>query len=59
MKIRLYDLIERCVREGIEEGFHKAHHRPSPPSQADIKTEVAASVMEQFQRWFVFDETEG
>ena len=55
MQTRLYELIERCVREGVEEGFRRAHHRPAPPAQADLKAEVAASVMEQFRQWFVFD----
>lgn len=59
VRIRLYDVIERCVREGVEAGFRKAHHRPAPPSQAELMEDVSASVMEEFQQWFVFDKPEG
>lgn len=59
MKIRLYDLMERCVKEGVEDGFRAAHHRPAPPTQAELKADVAAAVLRQFQRWFVFEQPAG
>lgn len=44
-KIRLYEVIQRAVSDGIEYGWNRAHKYNDKPPQHILKSEVYGSVM--------------
>ena len=54
MKVKIYQLIERIVEEGIEAGYERAHKHTDTPDSVTIKQCVADYIMHGFDDAFLF-----
>jgi hypothetical protein len=55
MKVKIYQLIERIVEEGIEAGYERAHKHTDTPNAETIKQCVQEYIMNGFDEHFEFD----
>ena len=56
MKANMYKLIERCVEEGVQYGYNRAHKHTDTPTEDQIKLAVTDAVMNEICEWFDFDQ---
>ena len=49
---KTYDLLDRCVRDGIELGYRRAHKHDSDPSGYAIGEHIHREVMSEICDWF-------
>lgn len=56
MRPDLYKLVLRCVEDGIEHGWHRAHKHVENPTPEEIKLAIDKAVTDQLCEWFRFDE---
>lgn len=54
MKANMYKLIERCVEEGVQYGYNRAHKHTDTPTEDQIKLAVTDAVMNEICEWFDF-----
>ena len=54
MKANMYKLIERCVEEGVQYGYNRAHKHTDTPTEDQIKLAVTDAVMNEICDWFDF-----
>ena len=55
MKAKEYELLDRCVEEGVSRGLMQAHKHKEHPSHEEIADKVAMCVMSEIHTWFDFD----
>jgi hypothetical protein len=55
MKPKVLPLLERCVENGIERGYNKAHKHDDAPSKEQINACIYVAIMDEFDEWFEFD----
>ena len=58
MKVKMYQLIERLVEEGIEAGWSRAHKHTDTPNGDAIKDTIQRYIMQGFDETFEFDQDE-
>jgi len=56
MKAREYQLLERCVEDGIARGFDRAHKHDDSPGEESIQESIKCEVMNEVCEWFDFDD---
>jgi hypothetical protein len=56
MKAKDYNLIERCVDDGIEYGYNRAHKHVQDPNPEHIKSAIRDAVMLEITEWFDFEQ---
>jgi len=49
---KTYDLLDRCVGDGIELGYTRAHKHDSDPSGYAIREHIHREVMNEICEWF-------
>lgn len=49
---KTYDLLDRCVGDGIEIGYTRAHKHNDAPSKELIIQEIHREVMNEICEWF-------
>ncbi len=52
-----YRLLVRCVEEGVQYGYNRAHKHTDSPSEDLLKTNIEDAVLAEIGEWFDFDET--
>jgi hypothetical protein len=57
MKPKVLPLLERCVELGIERGYNRAYKHEESPSKEHIQTCIFASIMDEFDEWFEFEDS--
>ena len=55
MQVKMYQLIERLVEEGIEAGWQYAHKHTDSPIEETIKDCIEQYIMLGFDETFEFD----
>jgi hypothetical protein len=55
MQVKMYQLIERLVEEGIDAGYLRAHKHTDYPNESAIKICIAEYIMKGFDEAFEFD----
>jgi hypothetical protein len=55
MKPDIYKILLRCIDEGIERGFRRAHKHTDTPSHDEIKGAVEDAIIFEICEWFTFD----
>ena len=58
MKVKMYQIIERIVEEGVESGWNRAHKHTDTPSEEAIKSCVWEYILHGFDEVFEFDQEE-
>jgi hypothetical protein len=58
MKVKMYQLIERLVEEGIEAGYARAHKHTDTPYGDAIKDTIQRYIMQGFDETFEFNQEE-
>lgn len=49
---KTYQLLDRCIDDGIAMGFTRAHKHDSRPSEDNIKQNIHREVMNEICAWF-------
>tara|TARA_R110000824_G_scaffold205506_1_gene390386 strand:+ start:83 stop:259 length:177 start_codon:yes stop_codon:yes gene_type:complete len=58
MKVKMYQIIERIVEEGVESGWNRAHKHTDTPSEETIKSCIWEYILHGFDEVFEFDQEE-
>jgi len=56
MKAKEYNLIYKCVEDGIEYGWNRAHKHVEDPEPQNIKDAIHLAIMNELCEWFTFEE---
>ncbi len=56
LKANVYNVLERCIEDGIEGGWNKAHKHTDTPSEEEIKQQIEHYIMLSICEMFKFDE---
>lgn len=56
MKAREYNLIAKCVEDGIMLGWNRAHKHTDNPDPDTIRDAIEVAVLNEMCEWFDFDE---
>lgn len=55
MKPKTYQLLERCIDDGISLGYNRSYKHTDDPSEEHMKQEIFRAVMNEICEWFDFD----
>lgn len=58
MKPKFLPLLERCITEGIERGYTRAHKYDEAPNEFVIKDQIYENIMHELYESFDFPELE-
>jgi hypothetical protein len=58
MKPKFLPLLDRCITDGIERGYARAHKHTDTPNEFVIKDHIYESVMHELYESFDFQEPE-
>lgn len=56
MKPKIFNLLERCVEDGVKRGYGKAFKHVENPTEGAICEHIEDCVMSQIVEWFDFEE---
>lgn len=59
MRAKEYSLIDRCVEDGIQYGWQRAHKHTDTPDETWIRTQIHLAVMNEIAEWFEFNDIQG
>lgn len=51
---KICELISRCVEEGIQYGYNRAHKHTTTPDEISLKDNIHTGVMNEICEWFDF-----
>lgn len=51
---KIYQLLERCVEEGVAYGYMRAHKHCDTPDEVHLKDCINQGVMNEICEWFDF-----
>jgi len=55
MKVKEYNLIARCVEDGIMRGWNRAHKHEHIPDPQTIRDAIESEVLNEICEWFDFN----
>lgn len=55
MKPRIYDLLLRCIEDGLEIGAMRAHKYTDNPDISAIRQEQYSAIRNELHEWFDFE----
>jgi hypothetical protein len=58
MKPKLRAILERCIAEGLETGYNRAHKHTNTPTRAVMLDEMEQAVWHEIDTYFTFDSEE-
>ena len=58
MQVKMYQLIERLVEEGIDAGYLRAHKHTDTPIEETIRSCIEEYIMNGFDEYFNFTDEE-
>lgn len=56
MTPKTLSVLERCVEDGVELGYNRAHKHTNTPPEDIIKQEIVNAVLTEIHEWFDFPE---
>lgn len=56
MKPKYLQLLERCIEDGIEGGWIRAHKHNDTPDPDHIKNEIMNRILLEIHEWFDMEE---
>lgn len=54
MTPKFYELLQRCVEDGVQRGWNRAHKHMSPPPEHAVRAAIEEAVMLEIHEWFTF-----
>ena len=54
---KTYDLLERCVHDGIGFGLNRAYKHDGHPNEDTIRENIHREVMNEIMAWFTITDT--
>lgn len=51
---KTYDLLDRCIEDGIQLGWQRAHKHTDTPDPIWIREQIHQAVMFEIYQWFEF-----
>ena len=51
---KFFPLLQRCVEEGVERGWNRAHKHTSTPDDRLVQDTVVSDIMNELFEWFDF-----
>lgn len=57
MKVNMRLLLERCVEDGIERGYRRAHKHTDEPSEQHILSQIQDAIWLEIDEYFNFETT--
>ncbi len=58
MKVDMRMLLERCIEDGLERGYRRAHKHTDNPSPAGITTAQNDAIWLEIDTYFKFDDND-
>lgn len=55
MKVNMRLLLERCVEDGIERGYRRAHKHTDEPSEQHILSQIHDAIWLEIDEYFNFE----
>lgn len=49
-----YELLDRCIEDGVAYGWQRAHKHTDTPDAQRVKDEIVNAVMNEICAWFEF-----
>jgi hypothetical protein len=56
MRVKVYDVLERAVVDGVAYGYRRAHKYTDKPDEEYLKEAIERAVMSSICDWFDFDD---
>ena len=58
MKVKEYNVVEKCIENGVEFGYNRAFKHTDTPDADKIKNEIVSAILHEMCEWFEFDNGE-
>ena len=58
MRANIYKILSRCIEDGVNAGFAKAHKHTDTPSESHVKEMIENYIWIEICEYFEFDEPE-
>lgn len=58
MKPKTYELLARCIEDGVSRGYKRAFKYIDAPTPDHVENAVYEAVMSEISEWFDFEVTE-
>ena len=58
MKAKEYNLIEKCIQDGVRMGFARAHKYTDNPTKEQMIQDIEKYVLDEICEWFVLENWE-
>jgi hypothetical protein len=58
MKPKTYNLMERCIEDGVARGYRRAFKHTDDPGEDAILDNIVSGVMLELSEWFDFEAVE-
>jgi len=55
MKPKIYQILIRCIEEGIEVGYNRAFKYTETPVPEDIKSSILTEIINELDLYFTFE----
>jgi hypothetical protein len=53
---KIYNLLSRCIEDGIRRGYRRAHKHVESPAEDSIFLNIEECIMGEITEWFDFEE---
>lgn len=54
MRVKPYDVLARCIEEGIAYGWNRAHKHTDTPSEDHVKEQMTTAILGEVSEYFDF-----
>lgn len=54
MRAKEYDLLVKCVEDGVSYGYSRAHKHTDTPDPMQLQSQIIQAVMNEICEWFEF-----
>ena len=58
MKPKTREILERCISQGTEAGYHRAHKHTDTPTESGICAEIERNIWLEIDNYFEFENIE-
>jgi hypothetical protein len=58
MKPNIRAILERCINEGLDYGYNRAHKHTNTPTRAVMLDEMEQAVWHEINEYFIFENEE-
>lgn len=59
MTPKFYPLLQRCIEDGVAQGYARAHKHMADPPEHAVRAAIEEAIMTEIHEWFDFPEAPG